>query len=588
MTKRLSEVSASSQRPWSPQLPPFKRAKKDEAAEPEVAIIDDGLSSIPDTSSEAEEELPPPVRDPKLYYEDGSITFRVGDVLFKVSIDPSTHRALLTAGNTKGSRVHTQNRIQRFRKKIFDVPPKLADAAKARGTCDENPIIIPQVKASQFRMLMELIYRLHYINLFECDTNIWQQFVFYLNVSTLASRFAMGRIEKWARPEFAAFVKKSGKKLSEAANEASKSNKPDEDEDEREGEGEGEDGDGDEDEDETATRDNGTDNVDGGSERGSPTAGAQGPHAVGGTGMGVPNGSNDPSNAVVPAIANPSPNNINNGIQPNNSNDPNRANLTGGASSSSDQADSDEEDNDEDEEMEDTDSKEETVLPPEEETNPTFQLMDALLYAESVSDSCLHYDIRNVLQYHCLNPNVLPVSTLVDLFKVAGLQEKDPSMFGYLFILLLCHGNQVWKQDIFTRMDRMAFFSAQSYLTPFPDSLKTFVVVPLFTKPISVKSFVTIFSDATTDQSCAAQCYIQAFICWQKVFDDAYYVTTSNKHTLDPIKALISLPRRRLDLARRLSKSRCKHECHWKLLSQIDRDIQGVYARLAEYYQGIE
>ncbi|GAB1524525.1 hypothetical protein RhiTH_007679 [Rhizoctonia solani] len=571
MSKRRSEAS-SFQRPWSSQPSPFKRAKKDEIDESEITIIDDGLSSILDTSSEAEEELPPPVHDPEYYYEDGSIVFRVGDVLFKV------HTSLLKKETSDFE-------------KTFDVPPKLPDAVKARGTCDENPIIIPEVKASQFRMLIQVIYSPHYVDPLVPDASVWQQFVFYLNVVTLSNRFVMGRVEEWARPKLGQLVRISAKAISEGADEASKANASDEDEGEKQG-------------DEVAGGDNDTNVIGNGAKSNNLTDGTQDPSRGEPKVTGGTKNTDHAGGPTDATMSNPAPtlNNANNSIQPNNTNnandvggtdDTNKGDATQDRTNSPESPrsggleDSDEE-NDSDEEMRDGDSESRILLPPEEKENPTFQLMDALLYAESVSDTSLHYDVRNVLQHHCLYPETHHIDTIVGLFRVACLQEKDPSMFGFLFIILLCQGNQTWKQDIFTRMDRMAFFSAQSYLTPFPDSLKTFVSVPLFTKPISAKSFATIFSGATTNKSCIEQCYTNAFTCWQETFDDTYYTGMSNKDTLMPIKTLLSLPNRRLDLAQKLSRSRCQHQCHWKLLGQIDRDLQGLYARIAEYYQGIE
>ncbi|CAE7080417.1 unnamed protein product [Rhizoctonia solani] len=570
MSKRPSDAGISSQR--LSQSAPFKRARKEPTPEPEVTIIDDGLSSISDSSSEAEEPVPP-VRDPEFYYEDGSITFRAGDVLFKV------HASLLKIESGD------------FEKK-FDVPPKLADATKQRGTCDENPITIPDVKASQFRNLIEIIYRPHYLDISPYTSNTWQQFVFYLNVAMLANRFAMKRVEDWARPELAELVQMSAKEVSIGADKASESDESDEEEGH-------EDGDKTLVEDEKVKKD----------QDGSQESGGGEPSTAGGSNENTPNSTTNPVNPVNPGDSNPrlvpNPSDTNNTGQPGIANDANKVDqvnnqneesaaydapslsgLSGPLGSSDDG--SSEEGEDEDEEMKDGESKSETILPPEEEAYPAFQLIDALFYAESVSDSSLQHDVRNVLQYHCVHPDHIPVDTLANLFKVPGLQEKDPSMFGFLFIVLLDQGNQVWKQDVFTRMDRMAFFSAQSYLTPFPDSLKTFVAVPLFQTPISAKSFAMIFSDPSMEKSCIEECYINAFTHWQEQFDEIYYADIANKETLAPIKALVTLPRRRLDLAEKLRASGCKHKCYLKLLTQVDRDVQGLYARLAEYYQGIE
>ncbi|CAE6483617.1 unnamed protein product [Rhizoctonia solani] len=553
MSKRPSDTIISSQRLSQPA--PFKRAKKDPT--PEVVTINDGLSSISDSSSEPEEPVPA-VRDPEYYYSDGSIIFRVGDVLFKV------HTSLLKLESKD------------FDKK-FDVPPKLAEATKPRGTCDDNPIIIPNAKASQFRHLMELIYRPRYLTITPNTSNLWQQFVFYLNVVRLANRFVMNRIEEWAKAELGGLARMHGKQISLAANE------------EYEYDDEGE----------ASVKNEDAGKVDDDSEK--SKGGDGGPIVPPWKTASAPNSSTNPTNPKPSPSPTLNPGNTSNADQPNSTNDANRADhpneanlekdtpgLPGSSSSSSSDGDgSDKEDDDKDEEMED-ESKDKTVLPLEEESYPALRLVDALLYAESVSDSSLHYDVRNVLQYHCVQPQHMPVDILAELFQVPELQEKDLSMFGFLFIVLLDQGNQVWKQDRFTRMDRMAFFSAQSYLTPFPDSLKTSVAVPLFNKPVSAKSFAAIFLDATTKESCFEKCYTEASEHWKGQFDDAYYADMSNGETLAPIKALITLPRRRLNLAEKLRASGCKRECYLKLLNQVDRDIQGLYARLAEYYQGIE
>ncbi|CAE6511533.1 unnamed protein product [Rhizoctonia solani] len=588
MSKRPSDAGIPSSQRLS-QPAPFKRAKKEQTPEPEVTIIDDGLSSISDSSSEPE-ELAPPVRNPEFYFEDGSIIFRVGDVLFKV------HASLLKIESGDFE-------------KAFDVPPKIAEATKPRGACDENPIIIPDAKASQFSDLMGVIYRPRHLDLFACDATIWDQFVFYLNVAMLAYLFAMTRIEEWARSKLAELVQTSGQKLSMEAYVAAKVNELMQDYvAAKVNELMQEDGD-------NVFAKEDSDKVNGGTNKDDATPGDRNPSngepSTGAMRADISNdfsNPNNPNNPTNPRNPNPSPNpnNTRNTTQSNDTNDmnnldqtdsPKRANTIDNVSNSGGKCDDNKADEDEDgddgsgddEEMADGDSEDETALPPEEVVCPSFQLMDALLYAEAVSDSPLHHGVRNVFQHFCTHPKHALPHALVKLFKVPDLQEKDPSMFGFLFLMLLNQGNQVWKQDIFTRMDRMAFFSAQSYLTPFPDSLKTFVVVPLFTMPISAKSFATIFSDATTDKSCIEECFTRAFTYWNKVFDEAYYADMGSKETLTPIKALISLPHRRLNLAGKLVlRSKCKHKCHLMLLSQVDRDVQGLYARLAEYYQGIE
>lgn len=216
--------------------------------------------------------------------------------------------------------------------------------------------------------------------------------------------------------------------------------------------------------------------------------------------------------------------------------------------------------------------------------------LDALWHAKTVAlIPRLVRDARCMIQYYCASPKYLAsIDQLVSLFKTPNLRDKDAPLFGYMFLLLLDEGHQLWQRDVFTQMDRMALFSAQSYLTPLPDTLKEDVVSPLFVKPGSALDFSKRLSSELTKKSCVEKCYRAAFPAWQEGFDDDYYQDLTGQQALVPIHTLTSLPWRRLLFANKIRAHRCPHRCYFRILDCVDRDLEQLYTKLAGYYQEIQ
>ncbi|KAF8599779.1 hypothetical protein BDV93DRAFT_560076 [Ceratobasidium sp. AG-I] len=135
------------------------------------------------------------VRDPNYYFEDGSVVFLVEEYLFKIQCSIITSKSEV------------------FRD-MFGLPiqaksskPNLSSSLE--GSCDENPIVIPQVKARQFRNLLLFFYGVmtdpEYLSLVSDTTDEVQHsptvFTCYLDVASLANRFCMTDIEKWAHKQ---------------------------------------------------------------------------------------------------------------------------------------------------------------------------------------------------------------------------------------------------------------------------------------------------------------------------------------------------------------------------------------------------
>ncbi|CAE6474092.1 hypothetical protein ACGC1H_006745 [Rhizoctonia solani] len=489
-------------------------------------------------SSKDEDKFTISSRDPDYYFEDGSVTFCIEDVLFKV------HATLLKL------------RPSDFEGR-FDTSPECVNST--RGTCDDIPLDIPNIKASQFRNLMKVIYCPPSNKLFLSlptvtpedmdERDAWRKFIFYLDVASLAHRFGMRHVERWAKPRLRSLTHTTARKISnglesttsdeglglgfatdvESEDDINVGNDPEdatyEDagnlEESGDDEDDNEDDNGDEDEDDKSTEKQGSE-----------------------SGRGDDGSDDDDSNE------------------------------------DKDYSDSDQTSTDDELDDDHTNGGSDELVRAED--SPIFRFMDGIWYAKDIADTFLLHDVRNILQYHC---GSLPVDLLLSFFRASNLREKDPSMFGFLFLLLLKHGHETWNRKMFTHLDRMAFFSAQCYLTPLPDSLKIPSATPLFAKIKSAKKFARRFSSSLTRTSCVKKCYKEAFSLWQVAFDDDYYNDVASNEPLVAIRSLLTIPSQRLGFAEKLRNIECDHRCYLRLLERVDRDIQGLYARLAEYYR---
>ncbi|KAG9118899.1 hypothetical protein FRC07_006345, partial [Ceratobasidium sp. 392] len=107
----------------------------------------------------------------------------------------------------------------------------------------------------------------------------------------------------------------------------------------------------------------------------------------------------------------------------------------------------------------------------------------ALKYAVAIQNISLEHDVRNLIQYNCTVPTYRLGPALLSFFHTPQLRQQDPNLFGFLFLTLLALGHSTWEQKGFTREDRVAFFSAQSYLTPLPESLGKDFTMPILVRP---------------------------------------------------------------------------------------------------------
>lgn len=212
--------------------------------------------------------------------------------------------------------------------------------------------------------------------------------------------------------------------------------------------------------------------------------------------------------------------------------------------------------------------------------------LDALWYSVIISDDRMTRDIRNMIQ--CYADDVDDHQTNIALFKSPDLREKDPSLFGFLFALLLSWDPDTWKQDPLTRVDRMALFSARVYLTPLPIALLAGLQTPLFTRPASPNDFLTNLWNDPTKKSCNDKCRRTVFLNWLSEFSNGYYTGITSNQTQVALHALISIPYRRLQFANKIRSHQCAQNCYPRALKWLDRDIEQLYGKIANYYQEIK
>jgi hypothetical protein len=106
-------------------------------------------------------------RDDSYYFQDGNVVMLVANVLFRVGKNAPVQRI-----TSNKSQVHTSllSRESEVFKDMFATPARLASSMSLdapdglprkrgkEGSCDENPIVIPQLQPYQFRNFLLVIY----------------------------------------------------------------------------------------------------------------------------------------------------------------------------------------------------------------------------------------------------------------------------------------------------------------------------------------------------------------------------------------------------------------------------------------------
>ncbi|KAG8713199.1 hypothetical protein FRC11_012993 [Ceratobasidium sp. 423] len=74
-------------------------------------------------------------------------------------------------------------------------------------------------------------------------------------------------------------------------------------------------------------------------------------------------------------------------------------------------------------------------------------LLEAIEYAQIIQDLSLANDLRSILQYYLSKPEWTTLSELLKVFRIPDLRSKHPSIFGFIFIILLRAGHYTSEVD---------------------------------------------------------------------------------------------------------------------------------------------
>ncbi|KAG8713997.1 hypothetical protein FRC09_018113 [Ceratobasidium sp. 395] len=207
-------------------------------------------------------------------------------------------------------------------------------------------------------------------------------------------------------------------------------------------------------------------------------------------------------------------------------------------------------------------------------------------YAIDTSDTSLVRGIRNLIQYSCTQPANISPKSLTMLLRLPQLHQRDLGIFGFSFITLLNLGHDGWQHKCFTREDRIAFFSAKSYLTPLPESLGQDLTMPLLAKPPYTRAG---YLDVFGDEKCSENCQRRLSLAWKSVFNSSYYLDVTSSEAMKPTTQLGRLPYLRMEFSNAVrAHGACKIDCGAKAIESLDADINQLFVRLAGYYQGVE
>ncbi|KAG9090960.1 hypothetical protein FRC06_000808 [Ceratobasidium sp. 370] len=171
---------------------------------------------------------------------------------------------------------------------------------------------------------------------------------------------------------------------------------------------------------------------------------------------------------------------------------------------------------------------------------------------------------------------------LVRLFKMPGLRDSDPSLFGFTFCLLLSLGHKFWsKAALLTRQDRIILLSAQVHLTPLPESR-----IPL--QWLDAYAQRNDRMSKSRHKPCA-RCLITR--AWDEAFGGTYKQMLYSNTPLAGVSALALLPHRRqyfADAIKKLSPAICSIKCQEAVLKFVDRHIDDVFAQVATFWKDVE
>lgn len=216
----------------------------------------------------------------------------------------------------------------------------------------------------------------------------------------------------------------------------------------------------------------------------------------------------------------------------------------------------------------------------------------ALDYARIIQDkgferrvqTFIQQSYRNILRTSTEPPtstNSVRQQGLVTMFKRPELQQKYPSLFGFIFCVILSQGSQFWlSQLLLTREDRIRLLSAHVHLTPFPVSTLDLGWMDTLTETYPR-------GNAPELQSCA---HCNFWPAW-RVWIARYFEQFKEPQIPEGGAGLLShLATRPVGFAQATTGvgSSCADNCRERFVEFVYEKTDSVFTRFAAFYKDVE
>lgn len=228
-----------------------------------------------------------------------------------------------------------------------------------------------------------------------------------------------------------------------------------------------------------------------------------------------------------------------------------------------------------------------------QQTQDIDRLLQALSYARILEDKLFERQVQTLIEQSyrsILRASIQPPTSidlvrqqsLITMFEHPNLQADYPSLFGFVFCLVLSQGSQFWlKQPSFSREDRIKFMSAHVHLTPFPGSeLELDWIDDTLTEAHPR-------GNAPGPQTCAQCDFLPSWRAWFAPFSKKL------KEQQIPETGAILLSRlatRRVGFAQDVGSldGSCVEKCKERFIKFVDEKTDRVFALFAAFYKYVE
>lgn len=219
----------------------------------------------------------------------------------------------------------------------------------------------------------------------------------------------------------------------------------------------------------------------------------------------------------------------------------------------------------------------------------------ALSYAKIIQDKILGHRLRTFVELsysYLLQPpsgglTLLETEArkqnLLVVFKRPNIQKDNPSLFGFVFCVILSLGQKFWlHHPSLARTDRIILLSTQAHLTPLPFPMLGLDWLESTLTPVNPRGYNPEL------QSCT-NCNFQP--AWARAFPGQYIEGMKEKQgPSDGVSLLAQLLGKRMSFVDDLPllTFNCRDNCKARFIEFVDERIENVFTLAADFYKDIE